>query len=212
MNIDLTESIRTYFIMGSNNSSRDPVQIVEEALKGGISLFQFREKGANAKVGQEKKNLAQQLQKLCRDYSVPFIVNDDISLAIEIGADGVHVGQDDESVAMIKRKCPNDFIIGVSATNSIEAVQALSDGADYIGVGPIYTTSTKEDAKTPIGLEGIAQIRSLVGDMPIVAIGGIKLEHVKGILNAGANGVSVITAISHADSPEIAARHLTRKL
>ncbi|MRH43721.1 thiamine phosphate synthase [Aquibacillus halophilus] len=206
--MNLKRCLRVYLIMGSNNTVRDPLSVLEEALKGGITLFQYREKGANAKVGQEKKELAMKMKRLCHKYSVPFIVNDDVLLALEIGADGVHVGQDDEIVASIKAQCPKDFIIGVSTTNSQEANQAVKDGADYIGVGPIYATDTKEDVKLPIGLEGVAEIRSTVGDLPIVAIGGIKTSHVAGIIQAGADGVSVISAISQAKSPKIAARQL----
>ncbi len=202
--------LRVYFIMGSNNCEEDPLHVLEAALKGGITCFQFREKGKGAKIGGEKKNLAIEMQRLCKSYGVPFLVNDDVPLAIEIGADGIHVGQDDAPVATIKSQCPSDFVIGVSATNHNEAIQAVKDGADYIGVGPIFATNTKEDAKTPIGLNGITQIRNHVGDLPMVAIGGIKAEHVGQIVEAGADGVSVISAISQAESPEQASKEMRR--
>ncbi|MCT2536207.1 thiamine phosphate synthase [Aquibacillus koreensis] len=206
--MNVREALGAYFIMGSNNANLDPLFVLEQALKGGITLFQFREKGANAKVGDEKVKLAKDMQQLCKQYNVPFIVNDDVNLAINIHADGVHVGQDDESAVNIKKNCPSHFIVGVSATNLAEAKQAVIDGADYIGVGPIFATNTKEDAKAPIGLDGITEIRDAVGDIPMVAIGGIKHEHTPGIIKAGADGVSVISAISQAESPLVAARDI----
>ncbi|WP_186580688.1 thiamine phosphate synthase [Aquibacillus kalidii] len=206
--MDLKRSLQAYFIMGSNNSDKDPLLVLDKALQGGITFFQFREKGENALEGNQKKELAMKMQELCKKYKVPFIVNDDVTLAIEINADGVHVGQDDESVTEIRKKCPSHFIIGVSATNTEQAIQAVRDGADYIGVGPIYATSTKADAKQPIGTNGMIEIRKLVGDVPIVAIGGIKQVHVPEIIKAGADGVSVITAISMANDPGEVARQI----
>ncbi len=198
--------LRVYFILGSNNSDQNPLYILEEALKGGITCFQFREKGKGALTGEEKKKMAVQMRDLCRRYQVPFLINDDIDLALEIGADGVHVGQEDMSITEVRKICPNDWIIGVSATNKTEAIQAKKDGADYIGVGPIYSTSTKEDAKQPIGESGLQEIRKEVINTPIVAIGGIQLSHVMRLIQAGADGVSVISAISQATNPHQTAK------
>ncbi|MFC4402093.1 thiamine phosphate synthase [Gracilibacillus xinjiangensis] len=195
------ELLQVYFIMGSNNTQRDPLIVLEDALIGGITLFQFREKGKEALTGKNKRNLAIEMKRLCHKYNVPFIINDEVDLALEVEADGVHVGQDDEPLVDLKKRCPQDWIFGVSATNEAEAYQAMQDGADYIGVGPIYGTQTKEDAKQPIGEEGLASIRSIVGGIPVVAIGGIKLSHVFRLRRAGADGVSVISAISLAEKP-----------
>ncbi|QDP41053.1 thiamine phosphate synthase [Radiobacillus deserti] len=194
--------LKLYFIMGSNNCIKDPLEVLEEALKAGITLFQFREKGKGAKQKEDKKELAQKMKALCRSYKVPFLVNDDIQLALEIEADGIHVGQDDEHISVVRAQCPSDWIIGVSATNVTEAVQAKRDGADYIGVGPIFSTTTKEDAKKPMGLSGLITVRKSVGkSIPIVAIGGIQFSHIKDILQAGADGISIISAISQSRSP-----------
>ncbi|UOQ49181.1 thiamine phosphate synthase [Gracilibacillus caseinilyticus] len=200
------EWLQVYFIMGSNNTVQDPLEVLEEALKGGITCFQFREKGKNALQGTAKKQLAEQMKQLCQQYRVPFFINDDVDLAIEIGADGVHVGQDDMSIAKVREIVPADCVIGVSASNIEEAVQAHKEGADYIGVGPIFGTNTKEDAKQPIGIEGLSHIREKVGTLPIVAIGGIKLRHVIPLRKAGGDGVSIITAISQAESPQLMAK------
>lgn len=200
--------LQLYFILGSNNTAKDPLFALEQALEGGITFFQFREKGIGALEGIKKKKLAVQMKELCHSYQVPFLINDDVDLALEIGADGIHVGQDDSPVQEIRSICPPEWLIGVSATNKEQAVEAKKAGADYIGVGPIYPTSTKSDAKKPITLKGMKQIREEVGDLPMVAIGGIQLQHVIGIMRGGADGVSVISAISQAENPKAAAKAL----
>lgn len=194
--------LQVYFILGSNNTKENPLYVLKEALQGGVTLFQFREKGHGALKGEAKKQLAIQMKELCHQYHVPFLVNDDVELALEIDADGVHVGQDDMSIHNVRGKVPADWIVGVSSTNVQEAVQAKKDGADYIGVGPIYSTNTKEDAKQPIGAEGLQEIREKVGDLPIVAIGGIRLGNVIRLMRSGADGVSVISAISQSTNPK----------
>lgn len=195
--------LAVYFIMGSNNcGKKDPLMVLTDALEGGITCFQFREKGVNAKTGNEKEALALRMKEICQRYRVPFIVNDDLMLALAVEADGIHVGQDDDTIEKIKAVVPADFVVGVSTTSEQEAVEAVAKGADYIGVGPIFTTDTKADAKDPIGLSGITAIRSRVNEIPIVAIGGIQLPDIKPIIQAGADGVSVISAISLADNPQ----------
>ncbi|WP_066187624.1 MULTISPECIES: thiamine phosphate synthase [Gracilibacillus] len=199
------ELLQVYFIMGSNNTTEDPLHVLEQALQGGITMFQFREKGQEAQTGAVKQQLAREMKALCYRYQVPFIVNDEIDLALEIGADGVHVGQDDMPIQEVRARVPGDWLIGVSATNAAEAVQAKQDGADYIGVGPIYATSTKEDAKQPIGEHGVRAIREQIGALPLVAIGGIQQRHTSSLIEAGVDGVSIITAISQATDPKQAA-------
>ncbi len=197
--------LQVYFILGSNNTEEDPLYVLEEALKGGITLFQFREKGRGALEGVAKKQLAIQMKELCHQYRVPFLVNDDVPLALGVEADGVHVGQDDMSIHEVRKMVPSNWLVGVSSTNAEEAIQAKKDGADYIGVGPINSTNTKTDAKQPIGAEGLQEIRERVGDLPIVAIGGIRLGHVIRLVQSGADGVSVISAISQSVNPQTTA-------
>ncbi|CQR48339.1 Thiamine-phosphate synthase [Paraliobacillus sp. PM-2] len=203
------EHLAVYFIMGSNNvGDKDPLAVLKAALDGGITMFQFREKGSGALTGKDKRLLAEKMKALCGQYHVPFIVNDDVDLAIEVKADGIHVGQEDASIDEVKQRCPNSFIVGVSATNVIEAEQAAKAGADYIGAGPVFATDTKRDAKAPIGLKGLQQMRGIIGDTPMVAIGGIAASHVSSIRSAGADGVSVISAISLAEDAASAASQL----
>lgn len=184
--------------MGSINCQRNPLIILEEALQAGITMFQFREKGKNALKGEAYIQFAQQCQQLCKSYRVPFIVNDDVALAIKLNADGIHVGQDDLRIELFYQQMPNK-IIGVSTHSLEQIIQAIRNGADYVGIGPIFETSSKDDAEPPAGLEFLQQVRESYPHLPIVAIGGITPENSDGVRQAGANGVAVISAISKSD-------------
>ncbi|MET3699632.1 thiamine-phosphate diphosphorylase [Bacillus oleivorans] len=205
----LRELLRVYFILGSPNCLQAPEVVLEAAIKGGITLFQFREKGKGCLQGEEKLNFAKKLQSICQSIYVPFIVNDDIDLALEIDADGIHIGQEDEPADVVRKKIGNK-ILGVSAHNLSEAEKAIAAGADYLGIGPIYPTTTKEDAKEAQGLSFIKELRQTGFDIPLVGIGGITAENAGPIVKAGADGVSVITAISQAADPEAASRLLRK--
>jgi thiamine-phosphate pyrophosphorylase len=208
----LREALKVYFIMGSPNCKENPTQVLQEAIEGGITLFQFREKGAGALVGNAKVELAKELQQLCRQHQIPFIVNDDINLAVLLNADGVHIGQDDEPVEEVRKKIGHDKIIGVSVHSYDEALSALECGADYFGIGPVFPTKTKEDAKPSNGTKLIEELRDREVRIPIVGIGGITAENAGSVIQSGANGVSVITAISHAASVTVAARNLRKSV
>lgn len=207
----LREALRVYFIMGSNNCLKDPVEVLKEAIAGGITIFQFREKGEGALTGAEKYSLAKELQRMCKANHIPFIVNDDIELALELNADGVHIGQEDETVKSVRGKI-GDKILGVSVHSKEEALAALRDGADYFGIGPVFPTTTKADAKPSRGTILIEALRKDGFNIPIVGIGGITIENAQSVVAAGADGVSVITAISHAESPLEAVQALGRNI
>ncbi|GIP44961.1 thiamine-phosphate synthase [Paenibacillus sp. J45TS6] len=189
--------LQVYFVMGSQNCKKSPESTLAEAIQGGITLFQYREKGPGS-IGEKRMELALHLQQLCREQSVPFIVNDDVDLAIAIAADGVHIGQDDEETVRVRERI-GDMILGVSAHTLEEARLAQEQGADYIGVGPIYPTSSKEDAHAVQGPEIIESMRAHDMDIPIVGIGGITSVNAARVLEAGADGVAVISAISLPD-------------
>jgi thiamine-phosphate pyrophosphorylase len=194
----LKELLKIYFIMGSVNCQKDPVEVLEEAIAGGITLFQFREKGPDALTGNEKLELAQKLRTLCEANDVPFIVNDDIDLALAVDADGVHIGQEDEPVEVVRRKIGNK-VIGVSVHTLEEAARAFRNGADYFGVGPIFPTSTKKDTKPVQGVSFLQKLRECDYTLPIVGIGGITDDNASIVTKAGGDGVSIITAITNAD-------------
>ena len=184
-----------YFIMGSINCQRDPLVVLEEALQAGITMFQLREKGENALTGNAYVHFARKCQKLCHAYKVPFLINDDVELALKLNADGIHVGQDDLNIEMFRKRARNK-IIGVSVHTMEELEKAISNGADYVGIGPIFETSSKKDAKPPAGLAFLKMVRSKYPNFSIVAIGGISPLNSSIVREAGADGVAVISAIS----------------
>lgn len=191
------KQLRLYFIAGTQDVVSDTSlkDILTEALEAGITLFQYREKGPGSLTGEEKVNEAKALQQLCHQYDVPFIVNDDVALAKAIDADGIHVGQDDAEVAQFAEQFEGK-IIGLSVGNVEEYQQSDLSHVDYIGVGPMYTTISKADAEAPVGPEMIPKLRQYVQDLPIVGIGGITTENYDQVLEAGADGISVISAIT----------------
>ncbi|MCP8969451.1 thiamine phosphate synthase [Ectobacillus ponti] len=204
---ELRKALQVYFIMGSPNTEQPALQVLEEAIAGGITIFQFREKGRHALKGEAKRALARGLQQLCRAHGIPFIVNDDIDLAVALDADGVHIGQEDEPVDQVRARIGNK-LLGVSVHTVEEAKLAVAQGADYLGLGPVFPTGTKEDAKEVQGVSLIQKLRELGMDIPIVGIGGIHAGNAGEVVAAGADGVSVITAISQAGSPLKAAQDL----
>lgn len=205
----IRQLLKVYFIMGSTNCVKNPLEVVREAISGGITLFQFREKGHGALVGDEKLEFVKKIQAICKEHEVPFIVNDDIDLALAIDADGVHIGQEDENANAVRKKIGKK-ILGVSAHNIEEAQKAIEAGADYLGVGPMYPTSTKTDVRAVQGPTIIQQLRNHGFEIPIVGIGGITANNAASVMAAGADGVSVITAISKANSVVEATKELVR--
>lgn len=203
----MKDLLQVYFIVGSINCPKEPADVLSEAIAGGITLFQFREKGKGALSGDEKIQLAYELQKICQENNVPFLVNDDVDLAIMLDADGVHIGQEDESVEVVRNRI-GDKILGVSAHNMEEAMLAIEQGADYLGIGPVFPTKTKEDAREAAGFTLIQELRKSGNDIPIVGIGGINPENSASVVEAGADGVSVISAISCAPSITEATRRI----
>ena len=205
------ELLKLYFICGTTTClGKNLYTVVEDALKGGITLFQFREKGKGALEGKEKLELAIKLKNLCKKYNVPFIVNDDIELALEIDVDGVHVGQDDLGVDEIRKLMPNK-IIGLSIGNEEELKQSKVEYVDYVGVGPVYVTQSKDDAGGAIGYEGLELMKKLLPQMPLVAIGGIQTQHIKDVMKTNVDGVSIISEISYSDNIEKTVREMNEQ-
>ncbi|QRF32121.1 thiamine phosphate synthase [Bacillus safensis] len=203
----IKQQLSVYFIMGTANTTRLPLDVVKEAIQGGITMFQFREKGEKALQGEEKKQLARQIQALCQEANVPFIVNDDVQLAIDLDADGVHVGQEDTNAKDVRQRIGNK-ILGVSTHNLDEVKQAVKDGADYVGMGPVYPTETKKDTRSVQGVSLITEVRRHGLQIPIVGIGGITYDNAAPVIQAGADGVSIISAISQSPDPKKAAEEL----
>ena len=163
---------------------------VEQALQGGATLIQIREKELDEASFERE---AERLQDLCRNYKVPFIVNDNVELAVRIGADGVHVGQEDMEAGQVRRLIGPDRILVVSAQTVEEALLAEAAGADYLGVGAVFPTGSKDDA-IEVPHEVLREICRAVS-IPVVAIGGITYENIPELSGSGIAGISVISAI-----------------
>ena len=203
------EMLEIYFVMGSNNCKKDPLLVLREALEAGITCFQLREKGEGALTGQTYEKFASDCQQLCASYQVPFIINDDVELALELNADGIHVGQNDLAISTFREQAKGK-IIGVSVHNVHDMRKAIADGADYVGIGPIYTTQTKKDAQPPTGVTALKTIRKQFNTFPIVAIGGITEANANEVYTAGADGVALISAICHSTQIKTTVENLRR--
>ncbi|PTX55039.1 thiamine-phosphate pyrophosphorylase [Melghirimyces profundicolus] len=204
-------ALRLYLVMGSQDcQGRDPVWILKEAIAGGITMFQFREKKSSLTMS-ETVFLGKKLRKVCLKHRIPFIVNDRVDLAMVLEADGVHVGQEDLPAVQVRRLLGSEPVIGVSCENPEEADKAAQAGADYLGVGAMYATPSKSDAGDPIGPESIRRIARMENrPLPMVGIGGIHQDNAEPVIRAGAKGVAVISAITRASSPRRAATRLRK--
>ena len=176
---------------------------VEEALKGGATLIQLREKELDDEAFLKE---ACEMLKLCEKYGVPLIINDRVDIAVKSGAAGVHIGQHDLPAAKVREMIGPDRVMGVSAVNVEQAVKAEQDGADYLGVGAVFSTSTKLDADN-VSYDTLKAICRAVS-IPVVAIGGITKDNISRLKGSGIAGVSVVSAVFAAEDVERAAKEL----
>ena len=184
------------------------VELTRLAIRGGADTIQFRQKiGAT----REMIELAQQIRQLCTDSGVTFLVNDRVDVAIAAGADGVHLGQDDFPIPLARKLLGENRIIGGSAVTLEEAQKCLTEGADYIGFGPVYPTASKEDAGPVTGIGLLKQVVEII-PLPIIAIGGVSVENTPEVMQAGIHGIAVISAVCCQENPEQATRALLQAL
>ena len=176
---------------------------VEAALKGGVTCVQLREKELDEMAFIQE---AKELCALCRRYGVPFLVNDNVEIAVVCGADGIHVGQEDLAAGEVRRRVGENMILGVSVHTVEEARQAVRDGADYLGLGAVFPTSTKTDVEQ-MPNETLRAICDAV-DVPIVAIGGINRGNILRLAGSGVDGVALVSAIFSAEDIEGTCREL----
>lgn len=173
-------------------------ELARQAIRGGADSIQFRQKhGGIQNILKEAKTVAQ----VCRDASIPLIVNDRLDLMQAVGAAGVHLGQRDFPIADARAVLGSEVTIGATATKTAQAVAAYETGADYIGFGPVYPTTSKRNPKSVKGPEGLAEASEAV-PIPVIAIGGITHDRVRRTLDAGAHGVAVLSAVCTAKNPE----------
>lgn len=174
---------------------RDFYNSIEEALKGGVTMLQLREKNASGKEFLEK---AIKLRELTKKYNVKFIINDRVDIAMLCDADGVHIGQSDIPANKVRELIGEDKIVGVSARTVEEALTAKENGADYLGVGAMFTTRTKLDAKS-VSIEKLKEIKEVI-KLPVVAIGGLSLSNIDKLKECNVDGYAVVSAILGAEN------------
>jgi len=199
--------IDLYFITDRNLTKKTIIDDARAAIKAGVKIVQYRDKEVSTKSMIEE---AKKIKEECDRNNVLFIINDRIDICLAVGADGVHVGQDDMPYDIARKLLP-DKIIGLTAHNVDEAIEAEKLGADYIGVSPIFETTTKLDAGPAAGIELIKHIKDKI-KIPFVAIGGINQENLDGVLKAGAKSVAIMSALLTKDDVEEEAKKLISKI
>lgn len=195
------EMLKAYFVCGSQDVPEGQlVPIVEQAIKAGITAFQFRDKGSGSTLSDiDRAAIAMSLRGRCAEAGIPFFVDDNVELAKQVNADGIHVGQSDEQIQQVVNEVGDQMIVGLSCSteDEIERANAIA-GIDYYGSGPIHTTGSKADADPVIGLAGLQQLVS-VSTRPIVGIGGITLDDLSDVIATGAVGSAVISLIAQSN-------------
>ena len=205
----MKKALKLYLVTDRDLSlGRSLEEVVCEAVAGGVTIVQLREKDA---ATGEFVELARRLMAVLKPLGVPLIINDRVDVALAVDADGVHIGQSDMSYADARRLLGPDKIIGLSVENfeDLEAANALD--VDYIGISPVYGTPTKTDTAEPFGLEGLRKAVQM-SVHPTVAIGGMNASTVEDVMAAGTDGVAVVSAICSATSPRAAASELVAKM
>ena len=190
----LLKEIDFYLVTDSGLSKKGTLSDVEEAVESGCRIIQYREKNKSTK---EMVKEAFEIKRICGDKAI-FLVNDRIDVALAVDADGVHIGQEDMPIEIARKLLGPDKIIGLSVNNREEAIQAENDGADYIGLGPIFDTSTKKDAGKGVGPARIREVKISV-TIPVVAIGGINKKNCSSVVENGADSLVAISAVVCSD-------------
>lgn len=198
-NLDLS----LYLVTDKSDDVEKFLKTIEEAIKGGTTVVQIREKTAET---LDFYNLALKVKQITEKYNVPLIINDRVDVALAVDADGVHVGQSDMPCDVTRRLIGEDKILGVSAATIEEAKKAEKDGADYIGTGAVFTTATKDDAPDITKQDLIDVVESI--NIPVVAIGGINLDNAHELVDTGIAGLSVVSAIMSSDNPKKSSQEL----
>ncbi len=195
----------TLYLVTDRNvlGNKDLCESLEQAIQGGASLVQLREKNATTR---EFYNIALKVKEVTDKYSIPLIINDRLDIALAVDADGLHIGPDDIPVKIARNLLGPDKILGVSTSNIDEALEAQSQGADYLGVGAMFPTKTKKDTES-VSLRELQLIKSSI-QIPVVGIGGINELNAKEVMNTGVDGIAVISAVLGKNDVYAAAKNL----
>lgn len=203
-------SLKLYVIIDEGLlSSRDIRDVSEQALRGGADAIQFRAKRLSKREYYEK---ALALLPVARRCNVPFFVNDHLDIALAVSADGIHLGQNDLPCSAARRLVPDGMMVGVSTHSVEQAARAVDDGADYVAVGPVFRTTTKENPEAVVGTDMVGAVKRRVGAVPLIAIGGINAANAAEVIRSGADGVAVASAVVLADDPRLAAEQLKKEI
>lgn len=202
--VNLVESLRLYLIADPEQTEGDFISAVGEAVAGGVSAVQVRAKTLH---DGPFFALAQAVKRLCEAEAVPIFVNDRVDVALAIDADGVHIGVDDLPVRVVRSLVGNHMLVGYSPATDDQLAAAIDGGTDYVGLGPVFATGSKLDAGEAIGLEAIRQL-TRARELPSVGIGGITAGNAASVIDAGADGVAVISAILRSQDPRRSATQL----
>ncbi|PKM93307.1 MAG: thiamine phosphate synthase [Firmicutes bacterium HGW-Firmicutes-1] len=188
------------------SNGRSNIEMVTEMVKAGAKIIQYREKEKKLKDKYEECKL---IRAITHEAGVTFIVNDDLDIAILVGADGVHIGQDDLPIEQVRRLVGDEMIIGLSTHSALQAQDAVERGADYIGVGPIFKTATKKDVCDPVGYKYLDYVVQNI-EIPFVAIGGIKEQQIAEVVKHGAKCIALVTDITGAENVKDKMRRLKK--
>ena len=201
------EQLKLYLVTDRKIAGdRKMEDIVKEAAEGGVTMVQLREKDI---CTRDFIDLAIRLKAVLKPFGIPLLINDRVDVALASGADGVHIGQSDMPYRMARALLGRDSIIGLSVENMEQVMAAESLDVDYLGVSPVFATPTKTDTAEPFGLDGLRKAAA-VSSHPLVGIGGMNARTAAGVMDAGADGIAVVSAIVGAESPERASEELLR--
>jgi len=202
------KNIGLYFITDSRLTKKNIFEDIKAAIKGGVRIIQYREKNLpKEKITEEAKKL----KELCKENNVLFLINDFVDIAIEVDADGVHLGLDDIPYEKARALLGNEKIIGLTAHNKEEAIEFQNLGADYLGISPVFTTTTKPDAGKAMGIENLKEIISSV-KIPCIAIGGIDENNAEEVAKTNVDGIAIISAIVTKDDVEETTKNIINKI
>lgn len=188
--------------------NRDLLFVIEEAILGGVTVVQLREKNSSSR---EFYDIAVKVALLTKKYMIPLIINDRLDIALAVKAEGLHIGQSDLPYSIARQILGKDAIIGLSVESVQDAIDAEGLDVDYLGISPVFSTNTKTDTAKPLGIEGIREIKR-ISSHKLVAIGGMNLSNAHEIMKAGADGLAVVSAICSAESPRKASDEMQKAI
>lgn len=202
-------SLELYVILDESLVTDDPRELLEKVIQGGADAVQYRAKQLSKRHYYE--NISS-LLPIAKRNSVPLLVNDYLDIALAVSADGIHLGQNDLPCSAARQLVPRHMVLGISTHSPKEASGAAHEGADYVAIGSVFPTTTKENPEAIIGTGMIGTVKEMVGAIPLIAIGGIHAGNAASVIHAGADGIAVASAVLRADDPYLAAKELKEKI